>query len=302
MTLVVITALGVGVGLVGIVAGVRGQRPSLLQALTNLHVDEGSTRRLQPPMLHSNGGRLDHRAATFIASSVRERRFFDRELRTRLALVDSSLEALCARCVVGSAIGFLLPGLTWIAVAVAGVSVPVLIPFGAGILFGVVGALLPVIELDAESKRARRHAERVICSFLDLVVLGLGGGMGIESALFTAAQLGENAVSRRLVAELSLCRDAGEPPWEALERLGDALGIDELCELAATARLAGTEGARVRTTLAARAASIRRHELANEEAEANALTEKLFVPGAFLLVGFLLFIGYPAFTRIASGF
>jgi Flp pilus assembly protein TadB len=142
----------------------------------------------------------------------------------------------------------------------------------------------------------------VICSFLDLVVLGLGGGMGIESALFTAAQLGENAMSRRLVAELSLCRDAGEPPWEALERLGDALGIDELCELAATARLAGTEGARVRTTLAARAASIRRHELANEEAEANALTEKLFVPGAFLLVGFLLFIGYPAFTRITSGF
>ena len=38
------------------------------------------------------------------------------------------------------------------------------------------------------------------------------------------------------------------------------------------------------------------------EAEANALTERLFLPGAFLLVGFLLFVGYPAFTRIASGF
>jgi Flp pilus assembly protein TadB len=219
-----------------------------------------------------------------------------------LALVNSSLEALAARCVVGSAIGFLLPVFTSVVLFFGGFGVPVLIPLGAGLLFGAVGALIPIVELDASSKRARRHARRVICSFLDLVVLGLAGGMGIESALLTAAQLGENAVSRRLVAELSLCRDTGEPPWEALERLGEALGIDELRELAATAGLAGMEGARVRATLAARAASIRRHELANEEAEANALTEKLFLPGAFLLVGFLLFIGYPAFTRIASGF
>ena len=135
-----------------------------------------------------------------------------------------------------------------------------------------------------------------------LVVLGLAGGVGIESALLTAARLGENAVSRQMLAALSLCRDTGEPPWEALARLGRTLGIDELGELAATAGLAGMEGAKVRTTLAARAASMRRHELANAEADANALTEKLFVPGAFLLVGFLLFIGYPAFVRIASGF
>jgi hypothetical protein len=87
-----------------------------------------------------------------------------------------------------------------------------------------------------------------------------------------------------------------------LSRLGHTLGIDEFGELAATVGLAGMEGAKIRATLAARAASIRRHELANAEAEANALTEKLFIPGTFLLVGFLIFIGYPAFTRIASGF
>jgi hypothetical protein len=301
MTAVVLAALGVGVGLLGLVAGLRSHRPSLQEALASLNVDEGSTRRLQPAG-HRDGGRLDYRAATFVANSVRGRVFFDRELGTRLALVNSSLEALAARCVVGSAIGFLLPVFTSVVLFFGGFGVPVLIPLGAGLLFGAVGALIPIVELDASSKRARRHARRVICSFLDLVVLGLAGGMGIESALLTAAQLGENAVSRRLVAELSLCRDTGEPPWEALERLGEALGIDELRELAATAGLAGMEGARVRATLAARAASIRRHELANEEAEANALTEKLFLPGAFLLVGFLLFIGYPAFTRIASGF
>jgi hypothetical protein len=32
------------------------------------------------------------------------------------------------------------------------------------------------------------------------------------------------------------------------------------------------------------------------------MTERLFVPGALLLLGFLLFIGYPAFHRILGGF
>ena len=31
------------------------------------------------------------------------------------------------------------------------------------------------------------------------------------------------------------------------------------------------------------------------------MTERL-LPGALLLVGFLLFVGYPAFTRILTGF
>ena len=32
------------------------------------------------------------------------------------------------------------------------------------------------------------------------------------------------------------------------------------------------------------------------------MTERLFLPGALLLLGFLLFIGYPAFSRILTGF
>jgi hypothetical protein len=32
------------------------------------------------------------------------------------------------------------------------------------------------------------------------------------------------------------------------------------------------------------------------------MTERLFVPGALLLIGFLCFVGYPALTRILGGF
>lgn len=302
MTLVVLTALGVGMGLVGAVTGFRGRRTSLQEVLTGLTAEQRSTGRQDLSSWQTDTWRVDRRMAMHVASSARERGLFDRELGPRLALSNSSLEELTARCIVCATVGFFLPALTWVVMFAGGVRIHVLVPVAAGLLLGLGGALIPIAELNAAAKRGRRHAKRVICSFLDLVVLGLAGGMGIESALLTAAQLGENIVSRRMLAALSLCRDAGEPPWEALTRLGETLGIEELSELAATAGLAGMEGAKVRATLAARAASIRRHELANSEAEANALTERLFIPGAFLLVGFLIFIGYPAFTRIASGF
>ena len=302
MTLVVLAALGFGVGLVGVVNGLRGQRTSLQGVLTGLMKDESSVARSEPLSWQRETLHLHRRLAVRAASAIRERTIFDRALCTRLALANSSLEELCARCIVCAAIGLSLPVLTWIVIIAGGLRVSLVVPIGAGVILGIGGALLPIAELNAEAKRALRHARRVVCSFLDLVVLGLAGGMGIESALFTAAQLGENVVSRRLLSMLTLCRDTGEPPWTALARLGELFGIDELSDLAATAGLAGTEGAKVRATLATRAATIRRHELANAEADANALTEKLFIPGAFLLVGFLIFVGFPAFTRITSGF
>jgi Flp pilus assembly protein TadB len=301
MTLVVILGLGVGMGLVGIASGLRGQRTPLRTVLAGLSgepIEQDHGRSPWPRDVR----RIDRRVATQVAGTLRDRGCSGRWLDTRLALSNSTLEELSARCLVCSTIGCLLPQITWLLLLAGGLAAPFLIPFGFGIILGLGGILVPIAELNVQAKRDLHHARRVICSFLDLVVLGLAGGMGIESALLAAAQLGDSSVSRRMSAALSLCRDTGEPPWEALSRVGETLGIEELSELAATVGLAGMEGTKVRTTLMARAASIRRHELANAEAEANALTEKLFVPGSLLLLGFLLFIGYPAFTRIAAGF
>jgi len=302
MTLVIMMALGVGVGGLGIVAGLRGHRTSLQGLLTGLTAEQHPVSPSKQVPWQAATWRFDRRMALSVANTARERGLFDRELGTRLALANSSLEELANRCLLCASIGLLIPMVLWGIVVAGGARVHVVIAVAACLALGFMGALLPIAELNAKAKRGRRHAQRAICSFLDLVVLGLAGGMGIESALLTAAQIGENVVSRRMFAALSMCRDTGEPLWSALARLGETLGIEALSELAAAAGLAGMEGAKVRATLAARASSIRSHELANAEAEANALTEKLFIPGAFLLVGFLVFIGYPAFTRITSGF
>lgn len=302
MTLVILTAIAAGLGVVGALIGLRGHRTALEGVLVGLMAEQGHTGRADRGTSLPKSWRFDRRIGMRMAESMRERGLFERELDARLALSNSSLEDLSSRCLLCGAVGLAVPVPFWLIMLAGGLRIHPFIPVIAALALAIGGALLPIAEMNAAAKRGRRHAMRVICSFLDLVVLGLAGGMGIESALLAAAQLGENAVSHRMVAALSVCRDTGEPPWEALARVGATLGIGELSEVAVTAGLAGTEGAKVRATLAARAASIRRHELADVEAEANGLTEKLFIPGAFLLVGFLIFIGYPAFTRIASGF
>ena len=91
------------------------------------------------------------------------------------------------------------------------------------------------------------------------------------------------------------------PPWGPLGRLGEELGIEELSELAATVALAGAEGAKVRATLAAKAASIRSHALANAQANAEAMSERMSLPVVVLFAGFLLFVGYPALAHVLEG-
>jgi tight adherence protein C len=76
--------------------------------------------------------------------------------------------------------------------------------------------------------------------------------------------------------------------------------VPELTELAASLSLAGTEGARVRESLAVKATSLRDHALAEAEADAQSTTEKMAVPVVMLFLGFLLLIGYPAASAIMS--
>jgi len=70
-------------------------------------------------------------------------------------------------------------------------------------------------------------------------------------------------------------------PWEA----GPRARIGELSELAASVSLAGTEGAKVRASLAAKAASLRTHELAEAETADQAATERMSLPIVMLFAG-----------------
>jgi tight adherence protein C len=300
MTAVVVCAVGSALGILGLVAALRPSPASLRAALAVLERGPspiaGKSDRPGRP-----GFRIDRTMGDHMAVAVADRSYVRDRVAPLLRITGMSLEDLCGEVVLAGTAGFLLPGIWWMVVTAGGVQLPFIIPLWASLTLGCGAAALPVFVLHSKATQARRSARRVVGSFLNLVVLCLAGGMGIESALHSSARIGEDAISERILSALVLAQDGGGTPWEALDHLGRDIGVSELTELAAAVGLAGTEGARIRQTLAAKATSIRRHDLSEAEAQANTVTERLFLPGVFLLIGFLLFIAYPAVARISAG-
>jgi hypothetical protein len=298
MTEVVLLSVGFGIGVLGVVYGIRRPRLSLdtvLQTWERPLVPGAAPGRAGPPPL-----------GAMLSSWVVGGRWSDRRwvhsLLTAVDLTSTDPEAFATRVLVLAAVCGLTPFLLWLVASMAGADLPA----GAALLLALAavpgGAALQVSTLLRRAEDRRRHFRVVVGSFVDLVVLGLAGGVGIDGAMHAAAQVTPDWAAQRLGRALSAARDGGTTPWAALEALGRDLGVRELVELSTTVQLAGTEGARIRQSLTARSASLRRHEQAEAESSANAMTERLFLPGALLLIGFLLFIGYPAVHRILGGF
>ena len=176
------------------------------------------------------------------------------------------------------------------------------LPAGVSLALGTFFFFVPDFSVRSEAADRRAEFRQALGSFLDLVVISLAGGAGVESALRDAASIGNGWAFRQMDNALGVTALTGETPWAALARLGDEVGVDELSELAASISLAGTEGARVRESLAVKATSLRDHALAEAEAEAQATTEKMALPVVLLFLGFLILIGFPAVDIILSGF
>lgn len=292
-------ALGVVLGVVGLVKSWRGPTIPIVSTLATLEADPDDVMTVEGRP--SEAWRPDRALGRVVAEGVASRGWWSDRLLSDLDVTGSSIEFLCAQAALAASVGFLVAPAMWAILTTGGIRLPVVLPLWAAGVCAAAGAVLPIWTLQVEAARARTGARAVVGAYLDLVVLCLAGGMGIEGALHAAAQIGNTDLSRRIQSSLIRSRDSGEAPWKALATLGTSIGIDELDELAALVSLAGTEGARIRSSLAAKASSIRRHRLAEAETNANTITARLFLPGVLLLMGFLVFIGYPALTRITSG-
>jgi len=199
-----------------------------------------------------------------------------------------------------AAVGVLAPVLAAGLLAIGGLRLPG--PLWSAVpILGVAGWLAPDLALAAEASRRRRDWRHAMSAFLDLTVIGLAGGAGVEQALTHAAAGGggpQFAGLRRALAQAQL---TAASPWAALGRLGEQLGVAELVELAASVSLAAGEGAKIRVSLAAKAAAARTHLLADTDARAQAATERMSLPVVVMFAGYLLFLGYPAVAAVLTG-
>ena len=219
-------------------------------------------------------------------------------LRADLAIQGLSRDALLARSVLAALGGLLAPLIVVAVLAVMSLRLPVMIPAVVGIVLALVAAALPTLSLKAAAGRRRRDFRHVVGSFLDLVAMSLAGGRGVPEALQGASEISDGWAMVRIRDSLAAARLRGETPWFALGQLGEDLRVDELRDLAAALALVADDGAKVRDSLAARAGSMRRRELAEAEGKAGASSETMVVAQLLLAVGFLVFLLYPAIVKV----
>ncbi|MGA2836819.1 MAG: type II secretion system F family protein [Acidimicrobiales bacterium] len=300
MTEVVVLAVLAACGGVGVMIGLRPVRVPLDAVMATWQ------RPVDPRGSSAPGRGTPGRLGTAIVTRVDGGRWAShprmQSVLTGLAITDTDPARFASRLVVTVGLCGLGPICCWLVLQAAGLPVPLGTAVLVAIAAAPTGVFVSVASLLQKASDRRRHFRVVVGSFVDLVVLGLAGGVGIDGALFAASQVSSDWAAQRLGRALLTARDSGIAPWSALAAVGAELGVTELVELSTTVQLAGTEGARIRQSLVARGASLRRHEQAEAESAANAMTERLFFPGALLLIGFLVFIGFPAVHRILGGF
>ncbi|MGP4115280.1 type II secretion system F family protein [Streptomyces sp. 4N509B] len=193
--------------------------------------------------------------------------------------------------------GLLLPGAVAALAALGGSPPGWVTPAGVGIALAVAGFLLPEMSVRAEAARQRAAFRHALGAYLDLVHILLAGGSGVVGALHDAADIGEGFAFSHIRRALATAQLTRVSPWQALAELGTELDVRELTELATSVSLAGTEGAKVRASLAAKAAALRTRAGAEAEAAAHTATERMAVPTALLAFGFVFLIVYAAMSH-----
>ncbi len=286
MSVVLACGLLAGLGLVLAATGLAPARPGLAQALDAL-------RRAPAPPGTPAPARVRLLAAPLRALGLPRQR-----MRADLAVLERPAAIHLADQTIAVLTGLVLPPIAVAVLAAGGVTFADGMPLWASLAGAAGGWWLAESTVHAEAQRRRDELRYALSAVLDLVVISLAGGAGLEQALDGACADGHGWAAQRLQRAVDTARLLRVPPWEALGQLGEDTGVIELTELAATMSLAGSEGARIRDSLATRAATLRAHQAATLEAKANAATERMSMPVMLLAAAYLLFLLYPAVTAV----
>lgn len=222
------------------------------------------------------------------------------KLRANLALLDRSLEAHLVSMLGMAAFGLTLPLVVGAVLNAAGIGLGLSIPLIAGLALAAGFALVPNTSVAAAAATRRDELRRALSCYLDLVSMALAGGRGVPEALPAASELGKGWAFDVIADALSLARYSGTTPWEALKDLGERLDVGELRDLGSTLNLVADDGAKVRESLRARAATARSRQLAEAEGSAERASDSIKYAHLFLGFSFLLFLGYPAVAAVMA--
>ncbi len=213
------------------------------------------------------------------------------EVLSDLEVSDKPLVDFATEKAKAGASALFLSGFLSVLMGIASGGLPLLILAVGG---GILGYLIPDVELKKKAEARRIEFSRALTAFITLLGSSISGGGGITTAMSDAAAMGEGWVFVKIRDALDEANLSGDSPWLALDRLGRRLNVIPLIELAGSLTLAGSSGARITETLHSRAESSREKELADTRSEAEAKSSSLGLPVGLMLLGWAVFMAYPA--------
>ncbi len=280
-----LTGGGAGAGLALIAYGLRPPRRPLASVLDTLR---------RPPAPEPTGR---NRAYTLIAAPARRLGLPRERVRLDLATLQKDTAQHLTEQTAATLFGALI-----IPFAATMLGFHGQIPLWLAVLGGAVGFRWADAQLHDQAEARRAQLRHTLSVLLTLLTISLARGAGVEQALTESTGVCTGWAADRLRQVLATARVLRQPPWQALGELGDDTGVAELTELAAAMALAGTEGARVRASLSARAAAMRQAATAEMETEAEKASSRMSLPLLVLGFGYLIFLLYPPIVNITASF
>jgi len=298
MAVTLVLGLLFGAGASGLLAWAFPPRPTLAQALAALHPPPAPPVAAPSPIRGPDDAGWVAALGRPIAPLLARVGLPRRAVLANLAICGRDPARHRAEQAAMALLGVLIVPALAAVLALGGVGVSWQLPVWAGLSTGVVALFVPdfIVASDAEGRRAQLR--EAVAGMLDLVAIALAGGAGVEQALRDATEEPVGWAQTALRQAVETAHLTRRPPWEPLADLGAQAGVSVLGELAAALSLAGNEGARIKASLVARSAALSAHQLADAEAAATSATEAMVLPVVLLMMGFLIFIGYPAFAAV----
>ena len=167
---------------------------------------------------------------------------------------------------------------------------PFMFAIGASLLMTLLGYMLPRSIVSFGRDRLIEEHRQGFPDFLDLLVICVEAGIGIDSAIERVGRdLSRSypSLSRNL-RFMSLELRAGRSTREALENLGGRLGIDEARSFATLIQQSEELGSSLVQSLRVYSDEMRAKRLSRAEEKAHALPVKLVVPLAFFIFPVIL--------------
>lgn len=290
-----------GVGLLAMLWRVLGLRPSPATELARYdaaQVAQASTGRGAGAVATTGLTRRQELLGRWTARQLARRGIEFTTLRQDIALLGRTYEQTLGRKITLAGAGLVAAAVCVGLVAQAGATLPPGLPIVMAVALAVTFFLAPDLEARREAARRREEFRTSLSAYLNLVQLEMAGEAAPAEALPTAATLGETWTFALIRSTIYQSRQAGRSPWLELADLGQRIGVRELYDLGQLISLVAHDGARVRSTLAARAQTMRRRQLADLQEMAGRADQSLRFTQMIIGLGFIVFIGYPAIVAV----